>query len=238
MKPKVCISYSSIDKDFLTEMIKIMNSLKDLNLIEPWTDQSMQAGDLWDEEIKKNFTEADIYLLLLSSDFINSSYIKNVEKEIITQSEVFTQSLVIPIFIRECDFEAYSWMDQINGLPTKKKWIGGHDVKDRDALYTEISIKLREKIISFIASREEANKLFFGVTERRPIFQERCRVFGELRGLSKKNPTWNVDFTPDDAVHDELLELNEIEFKKAIKEELHNATFCSFILDEKVLDWI
>ena len=53
MKPKVCISYSSQDANFMKEVRKRVEVMEDDGLVELWADHKIQAGDLWDDKIKE-----------------------------------------------------------------------------------------------------------------------------------------------------------------------------------------
>lgn len=54
--------------------------------------------------IKKELNEADVILLLVSSDFMVSEYIWNVEIKTAIERHNRGEAKVIPIFLRHCDF--------------------------------------------------------------------------------------------------------------------------------------
>jgi hypothetical protein len=75
------ISYSHIDENFKNELDKHLQPLKRQNLIETWHDGKISAGQEWNKAISERLKHADIVLLLISIDFINSYYCYEVELE-------------------------------------------------------------------------------------------------------------------------------------------------------------
>ena len=77
---KLFVSYSHKDQEQLDELVKYLKTLVDVGKIEPWTDRLLEIGSCWDSVIKDNLSSADIIILLISVDFINSDYIKGTSK--------------------------------------------------------------------------------------------------------------------------------------------------------------
>ena len=48
-------------------------------MIESWDDRQIKAGDEWGGEIDQKLEAADIIILVISVDFINSPYCYDVE---------------------------------------------------------------------------------------------------------------------------------------------------------------
>jgi len=66
----VFVSYSHADEALKIELLKHLEPLRRLNLIDTWHDRQIKAGDDWDKNISANLESADIILLLISIDFI------------------------------------------------------------------------------------------------------------------------------------------------------------------------
>src|ERR1700730_6709121 len=75
----VFISYCHTDEALKEELRKHLDPLKRLHLISEWHDRKIVAGENWGETISKNLESASIVLLLVSIDFINSSYCYDIE---------------------------------------------------------------------------------------------------------------------------------------------------------------
>jgi hypothetical protein len=98
----VFISYSHADEVPKTELIKHLEPLRRLQLIEAWHDRKIKAGEEWDKVISAHLVSADIILLLVSIDFINSSYCYDVELERAIERHAKAEARVIPIILRSC----------------------------------------------------------------------------------------------------------------------------------------
>lgn len=132
---KVFISYAHEDEEYKDKLIKHLIGLKRKNIIEEWHDRKILPGQELDNEISENLLEADIILLMISVDFLNSDYC--YEKEMKKALEMNKEGVakVIPIIVRKCD-----WMDspfaKLNALPTDAKYIKSWN--DEDEAYMNI----------------------------------------------------------------------------------------------------
>jgi internalin A len=155
---KIFFSYSHKDWEYRGELDSHLAGLKRSGLIETWFDMQIQAGAEWDTKILEELSKADIVLLLLSPDFINSKYIW--EKEIpIAHSQ---GKRIIPIFLRPCDFNIKNYFPEnyaspfnpaeIQGIPFSSKgilWITGGAPHERDEKYLNVVTELRKIIESY-----------------------------------------------------------------------------------------
>jgi TIR domain len=107
---KVFFSYSHKDESLRDEMEKHLSVLKRQGLIETWHDRRIGAGDDFGHEISSNLEAADIILLLISSDFLNSDYCYDVELKRSMEKHERGETTVIPVILRPC-----SWHGTIFG---------------------------------------------------------------------------------------------------------------------------
>ncbi|MEH2047845.1 toll/interleukin-1 receptor domain-containing protein [Nostoc sp.] len=77
----VFFSYSHRDQILRDEMEIHLAMLKRQGFIETWHDRRITAGEEFDKAISKNLEEADIILLLVSSDFLASNYCYDIEMQ-------------------------------------------------------------------------------------------------------------------------------------------------------------
>jgi hypothetical protein len=99
---KVFLSYSHIDEKYRDELAKHLNILKRLKIIETWHDRRILPGEDWSNSINENLNNADIILLLVSVDFINSEYCFELEMNQAIARHESGEAVVIPIIIRPC----------------------------------------------------------------------------------------------------------------------------------------
>jgi hypothetical protein len=99
---KVFVSYSHIDEELKDAVLRHLKPLERMNLINEWHDRKLLAGDAWGNEINRNLEEADIVLLLVSIDFINSKYCYDVELDRALERHAEGTCRVVPIILRGC----------------------------------------------------------------------------------------------------------------------------------------
>ncbi|MFG4003417.1 TIR domain-containing protein [Flavobacterium aquidurense] len=119
---KVCISYSKEDLTLVNKFRDYLVPLSDDGLIEdPWYCTDLVAGEVWDDEIKNKFDEADIIFFMVSENLMKTKYVKEVEiKNAIDRWEKDRKSIkIIPIIL-----EYYHWtregtynLGRFTGLP-------------------------------------------------------------------------------------------------------------------------
>src|SRR5712691_1432500 len=76
---EILFSYAHEDENLRDRLEKHLSSLKRRGRIECWHDRKIVAGAKWGEAIGAYLDEANIILLLISADFIDSDYCNTVE---------------------------------------------------------------------------------------------------------------------------------------------------------------
>ncbi len=99
---KVFVSYSHVDESFKTDLLKHLEPLRKLEIVDTWHDRKIKAGDDWDKQISQNLESADLILLIVSIDFINSSYCYDVELERALERHARKEAVIIPVIVRSC----------------------------------------------------------------------------------------------------------------------------------------
>jgi hypothetical protein len=116
---RVFISYSHADKRLMNDLRKHLEPLRQMGLIRDWHDGEITPGKEWAQEISDQLGSAEIILLLISIDFINSQFCTEVELKEALQRHQRGKATVIPIILRNC-----LWKDilgELEALPTGAK---------------------------------------------------------------------------------------------------------------------
>ncbi|HNL06763.1 MAG TPA: TIR domain-containing protein [Chitinophagales bacterium] len=143
-KPKdIFISYSKFDLRYLNELRTHLSPMVKNNKIRPWDDTDLMAGDAWDKAIRTRLNQADIILLLLSSDFLATEYIWENELQPALERHKAGTVQLVPIILRPCNWQE-SPIAFLNALPQKGKPISAY--QDRDEAWLEVVTAL-QKII-------------------------------------------------------------------------------------------
>ncbi|WP_269715499.1 toll/interleukin-1 receptor domain-containing protein [Caulobacter sp. NIBR2454] len=102
---KAFVSYCHADKDLKTNLLKHLEPLRRSGLIDHWHDGDIVVGSEWEHEIWSNFESADIILLLITIDFINSEYCYKKELAAAVERHKAKQARVIPVIGMNCLWE-------------------------------------------------------------------------------------------------------------------------------------
>src|SRR5512144_3255261 len=76
---KVFYSYSHKDKKLRAKLETCLSALKQEGVIEEWHDGCIQPGQEWEALIYQQLAAADLVLLLISPDFIQSEFCYRIE---------------------------------------------------------------------------------------------------------------------------------------------------------------
>ncbi len=99
------ISYSHKDDDLLTQLHEHLAALRRQGLIETWTDRKIPAGGVIDAHVDAEVDSAELYLLLVTSAFIDSNYCMDREFLRALKRHEMGQAIIVPIIARECDWD-------------------------------------------------------------------------------------------------------------------------------------
>lgn len=118
---KVFLSYSHQNTYWLNRLRVHLTGLKHSKLIEEWTDQEILPGEKWDNRIKEQIEKADLFILLLSADFVASRYIWGVELPKIKEKIKSHGGQLIFVLTEPFDFGAISEISEIELIPKDDK---------------------------------------------------------------------------------------------------------------------
>lgn len=106
MAHKTVICYAREDKDFREELDHHLSNLRRQQLIISWSDREIAPGTEWKKEIDAQLSTADLILLLISSNFMDSEYCYGVEMQQALQRHHAGHARVIPILLRAVEMNA------------------------------------------------------------------------------------------------------------------------------------
>jgi internalin A len=138
---RVFFSYAHEDEDIKDGLEKHLQVLQRAGSVDLWTDRMISPGEEWDVSIKQALMAADIVLLLISADFIASSYIWEVELATALQRHASGLAVVIPVFCRACEFSDMPF-SKLQGLPKHARPIASAEKLEEALLEVVAGIKL------------------------------------------------------------------------------------------------
>lgn len=131
---EIFISYAEADEDLLQQLVNHLAALNRQALANTWYKRKIEAGGD-KEESKKHLNNAHIILLLLSSDFIKSDYLYDVEMQQAIERHRRGEAYVVPVLLRHVYLQG-SPLEQFSLLPDKNTPVTQY--KDQDQALLEV----------------------------------------------------------------------------------------------------
>lgn len=113
--------YAQEDEIFRYELEKHLSIMRHQNLITEWHRRKIMPGSEWIEATQKHLNEAQIILLLISSDFLASKEQYGVEMQRAVQRHQIGEACVIPIILRPVDWKHDPFLKRLKVLPTNEQ---------------------------------------------------------------------------------------------------------------------
>lgn len=111
------ISYSHRDTNALERLHVHLAALRREGRIEAWFDREILAGDVLDDEIERELEAADLFLLLVSPDFIASDYCVEREMQRAMERHDAKTARVVSIIVEPCDWASMQPLCRLKALP-------------------------------------------------------------------------------------------------------------------------
>lgn len=110
-------SYSHKDEALRDELNTHLKLLQRQGIITAWYERDILAGTDWKQEIDTHLETADIILLLVSANFLNSDYCYEIELTCALDRHEKKEARVIPIILKPCDWQSAPF-GKLAALPT------------------------------------------------------------------------------------------------------------------------
>src|SRR5262245_18723081 len=143
MRPPVRVfySYAHEDEELRNELEKHLRLLQRQGIIQPWHDREITAGRDWAGAIDDNLEKAELILLLISSDFLDSDYCYDIEMKRALARHEAGEAWVVPIHLRPVDWKNAPFT-HLQALPTDARSVTAWT--DRDQAFTNVAQGIRQ----------------------------------------------------------------------------------------------
>jgi len=197
-KPKVFISYSHEDEDWKDLIRKYFDASE---LFDMWDDRDIELGKDWENEIDKAAIEADIAVLLISVDFLNSSFIKNKEVPMLLNKD--SNIKIIPILLSAAPWKHHNWLAKLQGYPKNFTPLDSFKV-DNNILFKKCP-NITKEINNFVAKiYKEYSSSFLNEESQKELSNS---VLELEKDLNQKKPKVFISYSWDDNNSDDIKKL-------------------------------
>lgn len=163
---KVFYCYAREDKTLRDKLERHLAALKRTRQIITWHDREIQPGAEWEKEIDSHIESADLILLLISADFIDSDYCWGKEMYQALDKHRKGTSQTIPIILRPVVWTGTP-IAELQLLPTDAKPVT--QWPDPDQAFEDVAQNISRVVSSL---QQKAEKEFYKQEEAKSIEYE------------------------------------------------------------------
>ena len=154
MSITIFFCYAREDEVLLNKLKSHLKPLQREGLIAVWHDRDISAGSVWEHEIKQHLNAAQIILLLISPDFMQSDYCYGIEMQRALERHANGEAKVIPVILRPV-YWGIKPLRALQALPTDGEPVTSPLWHDLDTAFYDITegiYKVAEQLIAPPAS--------------------------------------------------------------------------------------
>ena len=156
MPVEIFFCYARKDQPFLKKLKAHLIPLERDKLITTWVDTDIDAGKEWEQEINKHLNTAQVILLLVSPNFMNSDYCYSKEMIRAMERHESGEACVIPIILRQTYWQQAPF-GKLQALPSDGLSIASWSNQDQAFINVVEGIS---KIIEKLNKTHEEQQLF------------------------------------------------------------------------------
>jgi tetratricopeptide (TPR) repeat protein len=151
--------YSRKDQQLLLDLRTHLMPLQRQGYIKLWADTDISAGTDWEKEITKHLNTAQIILLLISPDFMNSDYCYSKEMTRAIERHEQDEARVIPIIVRPVLWQGAPF-GKLQALPTDAKAVTSRYWPNPDEALFDVAegiYRAIQEVTASLQARSEIN---------------------------------------------------------------------------------
>src|SRR5579859_828339 len=155
MPVTIFFCYAREDRALLNKLKTHLRPLQRQSLIDVWHDGDILAGTEWEPTIQRHLNTAQIILLLVSPDFMDSDYCYGIEMKRALKRHTKGEAKVIPIILRDVFWHGEP-LGKLHALPTDGKPVTSSSWHDMDAAFYDITQGIHKVVEQLMAQRAYA----------------------------------------------------------------------------------
>jgi TIR domain/WD domain, G-beta repeat len=151
MPINIFFCYAREDEELLNKLKTHLRPFQRQGIIDVWYDRDIGAGADWEQEIKQHLNAAQIVLLLVSPDFIDSDYCYSIEMKRALERHDKGKAKVIPIILRHA-FWQVGPLSKLQALPKDGKPVTDPSWYNLDRAFYDVTDGIY-KVVKDLASQ-------------------------------------------------------------------------------------
>lgn len=138
----VFVGYSHKDAAYLERVHVHLAPLRRMNLIEPWSDKAIKAGDDWQDAIRGALARVQVAVLLISADFLASDFIATNELPPLLQAAKDRGVLILPVIVKPSRFLRDSALSRFQAVNDPTRPLSGLSEHEREMVFADLAARI------------------------------------------------------------------------------------------------
>jgi hypothetical protein len=139
--PRIFICYSREDEPWKDQLERHLYALTRQTKLEIWSDRQIEGGQEWRRRIKEAIDRAHLAVLLVSTDFLNSSFIWDEElPRLLTRRK--EGLVVLPLIVDACNWEEVAEISRLQVRPTSGRPLASLRKPDREKALAKFAAEI------------------------------------------------------------------------------------------------
>jgi hypothetical protein len=165
--------YARANEDALLSLQKVLKPLERLKLIQPWHSRQIMPGATVAQEIEAHLDQAQVIILLLSPEFLESDYCCGVKMERVLQLHREARVHLVPVLLHPCLWDVTS-LQGLQSLPD-----GGIPISEwpnQAAAWHDVAVNIHALVREIQAVAEQESELNTNTPKTRRKSREPTRT--------------------------------------------------------------
>lgn len=155
-KPTVFLSYSPQDEKWKDRLLAHLRVLEREGSFEIWEDRQIAAGAGRVSETQAALERARVAILLISTDFLNSEFLRGQQVPFLLERRDRAGVRVIPVIVRSCPWASVPSLSALQALPRGGKALADFKGAERDRVLTDIALEIQALLAAEAGAPAEA----------------------------------------------------------------------------------
>jgi hypothetical protein len=175
---RLFLSYAHEDATVADDLRRHLAPLRHERIIVDWYDRDLVAGSDWDDSIKAKLESADLVVVLVSADFLASSYAYGVELARAMELHRSGTLRLVPVIVRNCRWQRLP-LATLHVLPQDGRPIDAWDRRDDAFVSVVVGIEAAARVLLSTAD-DLINEWLTSRLLRRRVIREVQRLLADL----------------------------------------------------------
>jgi hypothetical protein len=151
-RTKIFISYSHDDERWRKRLVSHLAVLAMEGILDLWDDRRLGAGDDWYARIHEQMLSARIAVLLVSSSFLTSKFIRQEEVPKLFDRHEQGGMTVYPLLVKPCPWQEVAWLARMQLRPLEARPLASFKGAKVDEILVEVAREISAMAKSKAAS--------------------------------------------------------------------------------------